>query len=435
MRTVPWLLALLSCAGCDLLPIREVPAPVPDAAAGGDLAVTKVDLGCGDACKGPAPDLSMPGCMTNDDCKEGGVPSGQVCSMDHKCVPCTVDAQCASRVCDLYGMTPSGVPGVCIPQARVLYVDNSKGETCAGKDGKSLATAFCNMDDARAALPAGTVLSVQPSATPYYLKPVIGPLALHGPADPQNPAMLAGPKLDHTMSMDTVNFQAGSDATIDGFDLVPAVQVFCGGVNPALRLRRSRVVKTEMGLATSGCLLNMDRSTVEQTTAGGLAIFGGSYAVTNSFIFNNSVPNAGSVVSLSGGQGSFLFNTVAGNRPLGAFATALLCSGSMTSIHSSIVARNPLNSSSELTPNDCQVSNIVVDGSDDGNLGLIKVDPAFVSTVAPLNFRLQKGATANSTCCIAKVPCEKNPWDFDGTRRPQGMATLCDIGAYEVPAP
>ena len=74
----------------------------------------------------------------------------------------------------------------------------------------------------------------------------------------------------------------------------------------------------------------------------------------------------------------------------------------------------------------------VVAGTAEMAAGVIKANPAFVSTS---DFRLDTtpGAalTANQACCIDKIDSGTTDHDVDGTHRP--IRAKWDIGAFEAP--
>jgi hypothetical protein len=363
--------------------------------------------------------------------REEEEPGPKDCQGD--CPSCDSHAICASQVCDLYKVTPMG--GSCVPISDVVYVNNLDG-TCVpggGADGDSPQTALCTLAEglARAATAGKRTIRVAASTVDY------GPVVLSGRA-----VSLFGPggeggraRLGGTAGTDAVSVSSGANVVLDGFDIIGKAEagVSCAGGDSDTRLwlRRMRITDvTRLGIVSSSCRLEIDRSLLLRNGGGALHITGArEYYVTNS-VFAKHVPTGQPALKLGGSAAdySFRFNTVAENNPR--FAATIDCSTKTIKIENSIVVSNGKGGGQSQFQSGCYVVGTVVGPSDSISVAKPqqRQQPTFMS-VNGVDYGLKAEDAMTRTCCIDQTE-DKILTDFFGTRRPMGGKS--DIGVYEA---
>lgn len=381
-------------------------------------------------------------CLTRDDCAA----TQQTCdTKTFACAACSKNDDCSSGLCR---------DGKCAKPSDVWYVDN-RGKPPAdckvenpGADGKSPATAFCDITDA---------LGAMGGQRPYVLvaasKETYGPLTITG-ANGAQVAIIASVRLgvilqarDDKAVIRVSGTGNSVNLSIEGLrvlsSLISAGAVDCkAGPQPvSLTIRNSEL--SGGGRATlhsDGCTVVVDASLINLGLTGGIVLDGkDSYLITNSFIYNNGLGGTGVGVSLGqNASGSFAFNTVAGNGGPDGITGGIICLGRNQSVESSIVFRNAKKNLSQL--NGCTLLDVVTGA--DMAAGADQSDPSITACMDPLAMNLPYCVTAMSRA-VNLLPVTGDgglvnqdggsrtlvDHDYFGARRPQGAGY--DVGAQE----
>ncbi len=382
--------------------------------------------GCGNAL--PTRDQSVGNCAQESDCGT----SGQAC-VQNQCVPCSAHSDCQSQVCDSYG--DLGGVGKCVPQSNIVYVDSNDANlmNCTGAgvgiaDG-SMKLPYCDLPPAvmaAAAMP-GKVIRALVSPTVYQLPTndmLGGSIVLVGSG-----AFSQGKATSLGFADTSLQLVASSKLVIDGFSLSGTMISTTGAT---LTIRRTQLSSLPQGISiTSNSTLTMDRDFVTMTGIGFVAS-GSTLNITNSFFAGNKTNPSQNLIDVTGGTGSFQFNTIAYNM-LGSAALALNCTGGTgLMVKNSILVQNEVQQ--ELAQSCSSVpGSLVLGQASKSPAGQIDQDPGFVNPGA-LDLRLNAFDAVNNQYVIDKAtavnPMDKYiDHDFFGTPRPQGNGY--DIGAYE----
>jgi hypothetical protein len=438
--------------------------------------------------------------------------SAPICGADGACRKCEAHAECPSL-----GMWPAkgGIPatmisgicvledfatsnttfkaGTCAPSNQVAFVDNQAQPvgTCKGSgthDGTSVATAFCDVQDAVGGSTGKAFVVVAGRGTNAYGGGSTGGTDVNI----TRAVTLVGPGGQATT---TAQISSGASATpdlsvgmavqvvVDGFEIGPStsgIGLACTGVNTVLTARRNwihgnggvgvnastctlgvygsviendtgggvnvnnstvtlsglTVSNSALGVNASTSTIMLDGSFIQSNTTGGVRLATSTYTLTNNIIGVNGSLGGGYGVRIDDSPAGslFAFNTVARNASDGNSPPGVICNAAAT-LQSSIVAENsPLFNGSQVTKPACTLKNVVT-GTDSANTNMAA--PKFLSTT---NFHLDISNTTNEqtnkTCCIDQLTATGTPnadHDVDFTPRPKGTGPKnFDIGAQEA---
>lgn len=385
MRATCFFLLLLAAAGCDALPVQDVPV-------------------------------------------------GAKCPPGNSCVACKAHGDCPSQVCDSYGDV--GAAGQCVAAASVIYVFNQGGECNNPQGNGTLANPFCDLAEAVKAGAAGKIVRVLPSGAGYKFpqsKLLSGTTVLIGPAESGagKAATLIGPdNLDGGDSNNTIVVPGAGSLVLDGFLITP--EEISGAQGCKLTLRRSRLSYLMQAANFAGCTVVLDRMTISNLDPG-LAFKDSDVKISNSFFVGSALSDKASLLGFAGGTASFYFNTVAFNTRAGS-TPLVACSGGKTEFKNSIFVQN--GAGAQLAP-ECKLvpNSLVVGRTDTATSTQIRQDPAFQEPSAQ-DLRLRPESLVDQQFLIDKA-VGVNPavdkfadHDFFGTPRPQGAGY--DIGAFEA---
>jgi hypothetical protein len=373
-------------------------------------------------------------CAAASDCDDGQVcdPGERVCRL------CAEHDECGSLVCDRGA-------GLCIDEARIVYVDGESGEDRPG----------CGERD----LPCGTltepgaglerlgdgrdVIKLAPGTYVEAIDALDVTLRLVGPAE-----------LVLSQSRPVVAVSGGAEVILDEVTLALARGVGAHGVScqgSTLHLERVIVRDNEaagilavdcdvsiagssiednvgIGLDVSSSSLNMARSRIAGNRLGGVSVLDSAFTIENNFILANG-EDSGTLgglridVSSASVVRRLHFNTIASNR---ASVAAVVCNASEAIAESNIVFSN-LGAPLEID-GDCRWRSSDVEGGvpaplSEGNN--IDADPRFLDP-AQGDYHL----APESPCRDAAVEVSGVTIDIDGDSRPQGPAP--DMGADEI---
>lgn len=358
--------------------------------------------------RAPTPQSAV-GCSQESDCDAG------LACIAGACQPCAAHGQCESDVCDRGAATPLG-PGMCVPEASVVYVDaNAPRPDCFTADG-TRASPVC---DLRTAIPlaVGARFAIRVAPGRYLpFRVDSGTISVFGPGD--GSAIVGEEDISRGASINN-----GSRVVIDGLDFGVAVLtgVVCDSSN--LKLLRGTLRGDNFGIRSTNCDLEIDQVRASGSTRTGLLLAGtGTYRITNSYFAGGDIP---SVVFSGPAGGLFAFNTVTGGGEIQ--PGGIDCGTTPRVIQDSIVVHNTPAAGGAQTVGACIHQRVVV-GSGDTRLdpGLIEIDP----DLDPQGRLID--TPADRACCIDRgaryVPSLYR--DFFGTPRPQGASN--DIGAHEL---
>lgn len=443
-------------------------------------------------------------CKSSGDCETGQECHGRWCV---KCAPigekpkpgedtcyCRRHSDCTSNFCDVYQTDNLGQPGVCIPASiagnsgnsvqNVLYVDKDGCLSLGTADGTA-GRPYCEINQAVArnvleqsahpirVLPSGRVYGggfVQPGLPSSLM--IVGPDVLGDGAS----AVVEAP-----IMIDGTTFDRSVDITLDSIrirnDIAGSEGVSCLGKSHThvLRLHRVSISPIDLSkipgiaLKVSGCILEMDRSSIMANRNNAILLKPNlpaetSYQITNSVIANN-VPDSKNPRAIEltispvpddlseyNKMGVFRFNTVYGNINNSAGVSpdyGLYCGmGTMSSppMYDSIVLQNQQRDSKQIAQQ-CILDTSVIQA---GSVMFDVIVP--YDSRNPENFALSKddikahahaAARASDLMPMSKpLKIPERPilfpyyyrWDFLGRSRPAGETakTKADIGAFQV---
>lgn len=383
-------------------------------------------------------------CRTYADCPRS---AGGAC-WHGRCVPsCVLHTDCGEgSACDRF---PAGIPGrsaaagrgACAPREEVIHVNNTRSEVeCRRADG-SADRPYCALAEALDKLPAEAprrALRLWPSRLSYgQMRPrqprAAQVLSVYGPDEREQ---AEGARLDGLSSFGGARFEAvyvppGLLLTLDRIVTQDAERgVFCDGEQaPAgVLLRRSiiRLSRNE-GLRSRSCRVELDRVSARNNLDGALRLDGATrYLVQNSFLVENAARSGPIVRIANGAEGTFRFNTLAGNQS--ADSVTLGCGDVPRVIAASIFAQNLSRERGQAvqTTGACALQDVV---ADDDTLGAARGRPAFLRPGSGGDYRLAD-APESRACCVDRVTESDLGYDVDGLRRPAGAGI--DVGASEL---
>ena len=390
-------------------------------------------------------------CLTKDDCAS----AHQTCDVSaHSCAPCKTHSDCSSGACD-----PSGA---CVDAAMIAYVD--KGDVSCDSNGHP----HCEINEAIAS--AGKpyiVVRGLTSPSAYYQAlnldassadinvTIVGPGNLATP-----PAQIAQ---DDVPAVVATASGKSLTLTLDGFVLfgsggahTPTHGLVCMQTSGTaiVTIRHSSIKSSGLsgvsgsdctialdsctisgnsgtGVSASSGSLSLDSCTISGNSGGGVSVTDAQYDITNSFIVDNLSMSPG--VAFNGASdplpnGGFRHNTLSGNGASGKVGGIKCSANDPSLVDFSIIWMNTTMASSQFSGT-CVFSYLV---TDDGILpsgaGNNANAPQFAGNG---DYHLAK-VSANSTCCIDKIPSSPVDHDIDGDPRPLPINGLWDIGADEV---
>ncbi|MEZ4363392.1 MAG: right-handed parallel beta-helix repeat-containing protein [Kofleriaceae bacterium] len=345
-----------------------------------------------------------------------------VCGAGKSCRACEAHDECSSKLC-----LPDGS---CAAGDKVAYV----APVPVGS-----ANDMCSMD-----MPCTEVAKALQRGLPYIkIQDTIDELVS---IRDQNVALFGdGPqaRLKPTKPGIVVKIEGASEVEI--YDLAITGGLGVGGIGVAtpvgssvkLSLVRSRIASNAGGgIVTSNSNVTLSRCLVLENTLGGLALSGGSFDVTNTYIARNggAASSFGGVqlTNMTVGTHRFEFNTVTANSAMvGTSGVVCALVNQPIGLSNNIVYGNlGAGAGTQVSGANCTwtYSDIGPDPLQVSGEGILNVDPAF-STSGAQAYSLSDGsmvkdmADPNATLMI----------DFDGDARPQGARR--DMGADEVKGP
>jgi hypothetical protein len=323
---------------------------------------------------------------------------------------CSLHADCASDLCR---RSTSSALGVCVAEARIIYVDRT---ACGDGGDGSRAAPLCSIHEA---VDRADSIRYQVRVYPsLYLPFTVGAtrVDIYGPDPGDAVASVSEEDVDGTVLL------AGARVLIDGLLLGRHSRfgILCEG-EAALTVRRSEIDSdTGVGLIAVGCSVRLDRVRVGGLN-GGMRLTGTSYLVSNSVFSGTSERPA---IVVDGGSGRIILSTITGNGDTFVAQPAITCNTRVQLADSIVFGNVPGPDGSQLA-GDCRLTRVVIGRADPfPAAGAIRLDPDLEA------FRLAR-SPANLECCIDRAPARPAfPADFFGTPRPQGP--LFDIGASEA---
>ncbi|MBX3154918.1 MAG: right-handed parallel beta-helix repeat-containing protein [Deltaproteobacteria bacterium] len=375
-------LVALLLTGCEL--IADIPQGklVADAAGGGG---------------GDGGDDGPPGseCTVNPECP----PDRPTC--DHgTCRGCAEDVDCDSGAC-----LPDGA---CAAASRIIYAaPGGTGNACSQAQ-------MCSLDTAVASLAAGRDVVKLATGT-YEQGNAFLPAA--------DMILLGGDSTIHaSASTALIMFQLSQpvSTTLYRVHIQPeaGIGVQCGAGK--LTSIRTRYTKALVGIISGTCETVIDRTTIRENTSYGL-LFNNSVArVTNTFIVDNGVGDAGVIVFNMNGASTFEHNTIANNRASGGAISGIRCQDS-----AAFVMRNNIVFGNTINPA-CVFANSIVDPGYQGGTDNLRADPQFLAVGSDYHI-----APTSPAAGLAD-PASTLDHDFDGEPRPRPAGSRRDVGADEI---
>jgi hypothetical protein len=329
------------------------------------------------------------------------------CGGDHACrSSCNADADCLSGVC--LG------DNSCADAGRVLWVARDvTGTTCTPMDKCQFLTALNLVTSAKDIIhldPLGYQFTTGFMITKKVL--VVG----RGATVAVNQAPV-------------FQIQGAGDLTLDAFSITgsPGNGLDCTNGKLALRAQTLAGAKG-LGISSSGCTLGVDRSSLHDNTQGAMQLGGGgTFKITNTFVFRNgnaTDASVGGIQVLGSATGSQLeFDTIVDNvASAGATNAGGIACNTTFAAPNNIIARNAVGVSTA-------AANAQTLGTCAYPTSAIQNDVAgfaFVSPdVAPFNYKLGTGSKAIDAATTSSTVNVDN----DGDSRPQGAQK--DQGADE----
>jgi hypothetical protein len=396
-------------------------------------------------------------CATSDSCPI----EAPVCSGDHECVACTLDAQCGSGVCD-------DASGRCAAESAVVYVakTGSAQGTCTRATpcvGVQQGIAATSVSRPWVLIGPGTyseLVSIQDKSVGLV---GAGATMTDIAAPTQNAAVvtfknapavtLRGLKVRGAFGTSSAHgvtcFAGSTDLTIE--DAVIADNAMRGVSGCMVTMRRSTVsgngddglylgadstieestIENNMGLGLHlvGGTLTLRRSVVRGNKGGGIDQLLGSIAIENTMIVGNGGASAavgGVHINSPSKPPTLRFSTIAANDA-SISGVGVTCEGSSGSFafDDDIVWGNKTDSGEmQVAGSSCTWTHSVI-GPGTAVAGNVNTDPAFVDpTNGDYHIRVVSPAVDKADPSMAPAV------DIDGDARPQGPAP--DIGADEV---
>jgi hypothetical protein len=344
------------------------------------------------------------------------------------------------------------------------------------QDGNSLTTAYCDIAPTNA---TQTTSALNNDSRPYILVTGHGPMSYSDIGNIVRDVTIVGPGRDApplsraVIAAGTVMLPFAGAVTIDGLELSQSSTggvVYCAQPPVATVKIRNSLVRGNVlgfGIFNDGCLVTITQSTISGNRIGirsdsgsitiaqsmisnnqseGINIQGGSFGISNNFIWGNGTDGSAAVDFFNNPQGSFAFNTVGHNGKDGGPGGALCLNGQ--TLEASIFwdnAKSPGAAPTQFAVN-CRFISVVTDVNESLSApGLQQATPVFVG--AKLNdfttndFRLDVSTPANirtnrmSVLDILTAPeaggVSALPLlDLFNTRRPQNAGW--EIGAHEA---
>lgn len=400
------------------------------------MRLLKYLLCCGVLCAAASCDSALPqkeqvvgDCFVTADCSA----TAQVCK-ENQCVACSAQSDCDSQVCDTYG--DLGGAGKCVAESSIIYVDNGESNqlNCTQAKGTQ-GLPYCTLTEALAAAKtagSGKFIRLLASSSGYFAGAInmdAGAVVLLGPATATaGRAATLLPDTDDNRFL----FGSGSNVVIDG--IVLAAEGLSALAGSKVTIRRSVLNSMGGGQSFDSATVTLDRNLIAEGSSG-LSFTKSVISVTNNIIANNTLPQDAKLISISGGSGSFQFNSVVYNALMGN-ALALSCADSTTvTVKNSIFAQNGV--TPQISASGCKLTaSSVVVGKSDPTAGQIRQEPVFEDPLK-LDLRPKLSDPTSAQFIIDKAVevsagTDKNlDHDYLGTARPQGGGY--DIGAIELP--
>lgn len=339
------------------------------------------------------------GAMTCVECTpaEAGACVGTmpVCGDDRACRACEAHSECSSSAC-----LPDGS---CADPGVVAYVSPT------GTDNAS-----CSQ-----AMPCTDVVDALATGRQYVkisgTNDEGGTIAI----DNQNVTILADPGAKIVRTSNGIVLEVKGTSTVTIYDLEISGGSGAQGIGISMP-------------AGNTAVLTLSRVRVSGNAGGGIAISGGEFDITNSFIVSNggTASSFGGVQfnSTNAGMRRFEFNTVSANNALGGNTTGVVCAlvGVPMTFSNNIVFDNQIGAGrTQVGGNNCSWSYSDIGPDTVTGTGNINQDPLFIAP-AQGNFHIAPTSPAKD----AADPAAALSFDVDGEARPQGARR--DMGADEI---
>jgi len=361
-------------------------------------------------------------CLEDTHCVDNA--AGAVCDQTlFECRGCEENSECDSRLCG------TETAGVCVDDANVVYVDVAGGTDGGGcgvvaspcaSIGAGLAKVTATRNIVLVA--AGTYdeqLSITDTNVTLLAEGVVISKAALG-AEGENVIKVTG----------------NSDVALIGFTVEPAASVAktdlisCIGSGASLSIAQSTVHNSlGLGIVSSSCTLNLERSTVSGNT-GGIRINAANYTIRNNFITDNVSTVAVGGVVIEGTVGKteiFEFNTLSHNANGGNKGFDLACNVTNLTAKNNIFMLNPTAVAGVV--DDCNTDYSLIDTRSDANAGTHTNTLTGAATFLNLTIGDYHLATGSAGIDAAD-PAATLAIDIDGDARPLGAGR--DMGADEA---
>lgn len=330
--------------------------------------------------------------------------------------------------------------GQCLPREKVIIVDAVRCPAGgSGADG-SAERPFCELDPAvKAAAGRGGFVVVRPrgAAGETYAPVTIsdGKRTVIVGAGREGPPLLRGVAASGAgtrvilsdVSIGTLGGSAALSCT--GGAQLSIVRGFVDGNG-----------QTQLGVDATGCdRIELAETQLLRSRGPAVRIGAGtrSYRVVNTLITGSASVGPSAVTIANGASGTFAWNTILNNGPMGSDGGAVTCEAPASPLLSdSLIVQNGRSSRTDPRGNPagtqftgCKLQRVVtgVDGA------IFTGGPgAAIGAIPDLDSRLRLMDTPNNgTCCVDKGgPCDDLKQDYYGGSRPQGRG--CDLGAHEL---